>query len=152
MRKNYSKERTTRTSAVVERAQVLISDDPGQSLRKLASIIGVNEPTMRRIAEEDLRIVQIVYVKDTTDALWGCQDKLSCLPFWPNNPDLNPLDYYVSSVVETVTNKSRHLNVTSLRTAIKAAFVGMELHYSVRANISDQELEAVIQTNRGYIE
>jgi len=32
-----------------------ISDDPGQSLRKLASIVGVSEPTMHRIAEEDLR-------------------------------------------------------------------------------------------------
>jgi len=43
--------------------------------------------------------------------------------FWPpNSPDLNPLDYYVWSVVERVTNKSRHPNVASLRTAIKAAF------------------------------
>ena len=37
----------------LERAQALISDDPGQSLRKLASIVGISEPTMRRIAEED---------------------------------------------------------------------------------------------------
>ncbi|KAG5313072.1 MOS1T transposase, partial [Pseudoatta argentina] len=54
------------------------------------------------------------------------QDKPSCsprLPLWPpNSPDLNPLDYYVWSVVERVTNKSRHPNVTSLRTAIEVAF------------------------------
>ena len=54
-RKSHSKERTARIPAVVERAQTLISDDPRQSLRKLASIVGVSEPTMRRIAEEDLR-------------------------------------------------------------------------------------------------
>ena len=54
-RKSYSKERTAMTSAVIERVQALISDIPGQSLRKLASIVGVSEPTMRRIAEEDLR-------------------------------------------------------------------------------------------------
>jgi len=53
-RKNYSKERTATTPAVIERVQALISDIPGQSLRKLASIVGVSEPTMRRIAE-DLR-------------------------------------------------------------------------------------------------
>ncbi|EGI69378.1 hypothetical protein G5I_01882 [Acromyrmex echinatior] len=53
-RKSHSKERTARIP-VVERAQTLISDDPRQSLRKLASIVGVSEPTMRRIAEEDLR-------------------------------------------------------------------------------------------------
>jgi len=49
-KKSHSKERTTRTLAVIERAQALISI--GQSLQKLASI-GVNEPTMHRIAEED---------------------------------------------------------------------------------------------------
>jgi len=54
-RKSHSKERTARIPAVVERTQALISEDPGQSLRKLASIVGVSEPTMRRIAEEDLR-------------------------------------------------------------------------------------------------
>ncbi|EFN80751.1 hypothetical protein EAI_08338, partial [Harpegnathos saltator] len=38
--------------------------------------------------------------------------------FWPpNSTDLNPLDFYVWSVVERVTNKSRHLNVASLRAA-----------------------------------
>jgi len=34
-RKNHSKERIMRIPAVVKRTQVLISDDPGQSLRKL---------------------------------------------------------------------------------------------------------------------
>jgi len=33
---------TMRILVVVERAQTLISDDPGQSLRKLASIVGVS--------------------------------------------------------------------------------------------------------------
>jgi len=47
--------------------------------------------------------------------------------FWPpNSPDLNPLDYYVWSVVERVTNKSRNSNVTSLRTAIEAAFADID--------------------------
>ncbi|KYN22476.1 hypothetical protein ALC57_05127 [Trachymyrmex cornetzi] len=45
----------------------------------------------------------------------------------PNSPDLNPLDYYVWGVVERVTNKSRHPNVTSLRTATEAAFVNYAL-------------------------
>ena len=52
-RKNHSKEHTAWTSAVVERAQALILDDPGQSLRKLVSIV-VSELIMRRIAKEDL--------------------------------------------------------------------------------------------------
>ncbi|KYM79142.1 5-hydroxytryptamine receptor 2B [Atta colombica] len=44
-----------RILAVDEKAQALISDDLGQSLRKLASIVSLSEPTMRRIVEEDLR-------------------------------------------------------------------------------------------------
>ena len=46
--------------------------------------------------------------------------------FWPlNSPDLNPLDYYVWSVVERVTNKFRHPNVTPLRTSVESAFAEM---------------------------
>jgi len=60
-RKSHSKKRTARTAAVIERTQAL-SEDPGQSLRKLASIVGVSEPTMRRIAAEDLRYKE--YIKD----------------------------------------------------------------------------------------
>jgi len=54
-RKSHLKERITTTPAIVERAQALISDDPGQSLRKLASIVDISESTTHRIAEEDLR-------------------------------------------------------------------------------------------------
>ncbi|EGI60876.1 hypothetical protein G5I_10892 [Acromyrmex echinatior] len=42
-RKSHSKERTARIPAVVERAQTLISNDPRQSLQKLASIVGVQQ-------------------------------------------------------------------------------------------------------------
>jgi len=48
-RNSYSKECTEKTPAIIERAQVLISDDPEQSLRKLASIVGISEPTLRQI-------------------------------------------------------------------------------------------------------
>jgi len=47
-----SLERTHREDPWVERTQALILKDPRQLLRKLTSIVGVSEPTMRRIAEE----------------------------------------------------------------------------------------------------
>lgn len=74
--------------------------------------------------------------------------------FWPpNSPDLNPLDYYVWSVIERVTNKSRHPNVTSLRTAIEAAFAGMDRAALQRAcDRFGSRIEAVIQVNGRYIE
>jgi len=68
--------------------------------------------------------------------------------FWPpNSPDLNPLDYYVWSIVERV-NKSRHSNVMSLRTAIEAAFVGIDSATLQSAcEHFRQRIKAVIQTN-----
>jgi len=62
-RKSHSKNRGP--PAVIERTQALISDNPisdkkGQSLRKL-SIVGVSEPTMRRIAEDTIPSIQIIH-------------------------------------------------------------------------------------------
>jgi len=60
------------------------------------------------------------WLSDNIDMFWSKE-------FWPpNSPDLNLLDYYVLSVVESVTNKSKHLNVTSLRAAIEAAFADID--------------------------
>jgi len=36
------------------------------------------------------------------------------------------MDYYMWSVIERVTNKSRHPNVTSLQAAIEVAFANMD--------------------------
>jgi len=87
------------------------------------------------------------WLSDNVDMFWSKE-------IWPpNNPDLNPLDYYVWNVVERITNKSQHPNVTSLRTAIEAAFVGMDSATLQRAcERFRPRIEAVIQTNGGYIE
>lgn len=42
------------------------------------------------------------------------RDSFGFKEFWPlNSSDLNPLGYYVWSVIKRVTNKSTHLNVAS---------------------------------------
>jgi len=289
-RKTHLRERVSRTAAVVEKAQALISEDPGQSLRKLASALGVSERTMRRIAEEDLRyksytikVRQMLSEAARTQRIARCNLLLSSLKneaagrvrffsdekiftvdakvnrrndrwlahdpedvpivartkfpasvhvlgvvssegdvmpphffekgqtvtkevylrvltnvvkpwmvtvvsgrqyvfqqdgapahtshlvqnwlsdnvdmfwskeFWPpNSPDLNPLDYYVWSVVERVTNKTRHPNVASLRTAIEAAFTNMDSAVLKRAcGRFRTRMEAVIAAKGDYIE
>ena len=84
------------------------------------------------------------WLSDNVDMFWFKK-------FWPpNSPDLNPLDYYVWSVVERVTNKSRLINVTSLRTAIEAALVGMDSATLQRAcERFRPRIETVIQANGG---
>jgi len=94
----------------------------------LASVV---KPWMETVASGRLYVIQqrapahtihLIqnWFSDNIDIFWSKE-------FWPpNSLDLNPLDYYVWSVVERVTNKTRHPNVTSLRTAIKTAFVDID--------------------------
>ncbi|KYN39377.1 hypothetical protein ALC56_06195 [Trachymyrmex septentrionalis] len=60
--------------------------------------------------------------------------------------NFNPLDYYVWSIVERVTNKSRHPNVTSLKTVIEAAFVGID---SATLQRACQRFRSGIEANSG---
>ena len=84
--------------------------------------------------------------------LRSCQDNVDKFwseEFWPpNNPYLNPLDFYVWSVVVKVTNKPSHPNVGSLRTG----FVDMDSDALKRAcERFRPRMEPVIQADRGYI-
>jgi len=74
--------------------------------------------------------------------------------FWlPNSQYLNPLNYYVWSVVKRITNKSKHPNVTSLRTTIKAAFADIDsATLQCACERFRSRIEAVIETDGGYIE
>jgi len=87
------------------------------------------------------------WLSDNVDMFWSKE-------FWPpNSPDLNPLDFYVWSVVERVTNKSRHPNVALLRAAIEATFADMDCDALKRAcERFRPRMEAVIQAGGGYIE
>ncbi|CAH2005543.1 unnamed protein product [Acanthoscelides obtectus] len=82
-RKTHSRERRSRTPAVVEKAQALISEDPVQSLRKLAPVLGVSERTMRRIAEDlryksyTIKLRQMLYEATRTKRLARCNLLLS---------------------------------------------------------------------------
>jgi hypothetical protein len=86
---------------------------------------------------------------------WLC-DNMSMFwskEFWPpNNPDLNPLDYFVWSVIERHSNKTRHPNVASLKAAIEASFASMEkILAKARARFRPR-IETVIEVKGGYIE
>ena len=118
--------------------------------RKLASIVNVSEPTIRRIAEQDLRYKSYTLKIRQMLSEAARTSQVARLPFWsPNSPDLNPLDYYV---IERVTNMSRHPNVTSLRIAIKVAFVGMDSATLQHACERFKPRIEAIQANGGYIE
>jgi hypothetical protein len=72
--------------------------------------------------------------------------------FWPPNcPDLNPLDYYICSIVRRDTNKSRHPNIVSLQKAIQVMFMKLQGEELKRAcQHFHPRLEAVIFNGGGY--
>ena len=71
----------------------------------------------------------------------------------PNSPDLNPLDYYVWSVIERESNKSRHTDIKSLAQAIQTAFANMSRDQLKRAcDRFRPRVQKVIDANGGYIE
>ena len=81
------------------------------------------------------------------------------LMFWdknlwpPNSPDLNPLDYFVWSVVERESNKSRHANIESLAKAIRLGFKNIDRDTLKRACSQFRpRIEKVISVGGSYIE
>jgi len=98
-RKSQSKECTMRMNAfpaVIERAQTLILNDLGQSLRVLIDIAKSRKLWRpkghmffsRKVLAHTSHLIQNC-LSDNVDMFWFKE-------FWPpNSPDLNLLDYYV---------------------------------------------------------
>lgn len=59
-RKVQVREKSSRTPEMIQRVQDMISEDPGTSLRKLASVLGLSDTSVRRIVLEDLRYTSYV--------------------------------------------------------------------------------------------
>ena len=73
---------------------------------------------------------------------------------WPPcSPDLNPLDYYVWSVLERETNKRTHISIDSLRDAIEEAVANLNsVHLVTACQRFRSRIEAVIQAEGGWFE
>ena len=76
-----------------------------------------------------------------------------CYNFAPSSTDLNPLDYFVWSYIENITNMTSHNTKASLITAIHRVFA--ELLPALVEKACSQfwiHIEAVIEAEGGYIE
>jgi len=63
------------------------------------------------------------------------------------------MDYYVWSVIERMTNKSRHPNVISFQAVIEATFANTDKNALQRAcQRFRTRIEAIIEAKEGYIE
>ena len=87
---------------------------------------------------------------------WLQKECYDFVPFshWPlSSPDLNPLDYFIWSHIENITNTTSHNTKASLITAIRRVFT--ELPPALVEKACSQfliRIEAVIEAEGGYIE
>ena len=82
-----------------------------------------------------------------------CYDFVSFSCWAPSSPDLNPLDYFVGSYVEIITNMTSHNTKASLIAAIHRVFT--ELPPALVEKACSQfriRIEAVIEAEGSYIE
>ena len=71
----------------------------------------------------------------------------------PSSPDLNPLDYFVWSYVENITNMTSHNTKASLIAAIRRVLAELPPAFVGKACFQFQiRIEAVIEAEGGYIE
>ena len=87
---------------------------------------------------------------------WLQKEYNDFVPFshWPlYSPDLNPLDYFVWSYVENITNMTSHTTKASLIAAIRRVFAELPLALVEKACFQFRiRIEAVIEAEGGYIE
>ena len=71
----------------------------------------------------------------------------------PSSPDLNPLDYFVWSYVENITNMTSHNTKASLIAAIRRVFAELQPALVEKAYSQFRiRIEAVVEAEGGYIE
>ena len=82
-----------------------------------------------------------------------CYDFVPFSHWNPSSPDLNPLDYFVWSYVENITNMTSHNTKASQIAAIHRVFAELPLALVKKAcSLFQIRIEAVIEAEGGYIE
>ena len=93
------------------------------------------------------------FQRDPGLAFEGVLRLCTILSLAPSSPDLNPLDYFVWSYVENITNMTSHNTKASLIAAIHRVFAELSLALVEKACSQFRiRIEAVIEAEGGYIE
>ena len=112
----------TRTKDVIEKVQAIIDETPQWPIRQIDRDLGVSHTTVNACAKENLKCRS--YRRQTSQILTEKTKNLRLIKSIrpPCSPDLNPLDYFVWSYVENITNMTSHNTKSSLITAIHQVF------------------------------
>ena len=145
--------RKTRTKEFIEKVQAIIDETPQRPIRQIARDLGVSHTTVNACVKEDLKCRS--HRRQTSQILTEKTKNLRLIKSvrLPSSPDLNPLDYFVCSYIENITNMTSHNTKVSLITAICRVLA--ELSPALVEKACSQfriRIEAVIEAEGDYIE
>ena len=140
--------RKTRTLEFIEKVQAIIDETPQRPIRQIARDIGVSHTTENASVKEDLKFRS--YRRQTSQIL---TEKANQVRHSPSSPDLNPLDYFIWSYVENISNMTSHNTKASLVAAICRVFTELPPALVEKACFQFRfRIEEVIEAEGGYIE
>ena len=145
--------RKTRTKEFIEKVQAIIDETPQRPIREITRDLGVSHTTVNAYVKEDLKCRS--YRRLTSQILTEKTKNLRLIKSVraPSSPNLNPLDYFVWSYVENITNMTSHNTKASQIAAIRQVFIKLLLALVEKACSQFRiRIEAVIEAEGGYIE
>ena len=145
--------RKTRTKEFIEKVQEIIDETLKQPIRQIARDLGVSHTTVNACVKENLKCRS--YRRQTSQILTEKTKNLRLIKSVrsPSSLDLNPLDYFVWSYVENITNMTSQNTKANLIAAIRRVFAELPPALVEKAcSQSRIRIEAVIEAEGGYIE
>ena len=145
--------RKTWTKGLIEKVQAIIDETPQLPIRQIARDLGISHTTVNACVKEDLKCRS--YRRQTSQILTKKTKNLRLIKSVrpSSSPDLNPLDYFVWSYIENITNMTSYNTKASLIAAIRRVFTKL-LPALVKKAYSKFRIriKAVIEAQGGYIE
>ena len=116
--------RKTRPKEFIEKVQAIIDETPQRPIRQITRALGVSHTTVNACVKEDLRCRSNRHqtCQMLTEKTKNLRLIKSVRP--SSSPYLNPLDYFVWSYIENITNMTSHSTKASLIGAIRRASAG----------------------------
>ena len=145
--------RKTRTKEFIEKAQAIIDETLQRPIRQIVRDLGVSHTTVNACVKDDLMCRSYRCQTSQTFSEKTKNRRLIKSVRPPSSPNLNPMDYFVWSYVENITNMTSHNTKASLIAAIHRVFAELPLALVEKARSHFRiRIEAVIEAEGGYIE
>ena len=136
---------------LIEKVPAIIDETPQWPIQQIARDLGISHTTVNACVKEDLKCR--FYRRQTSQILTKKLKNLRLIKSVRprSSPDLNPLDYFIWSYVENITNMTSHSTKASLITTIRRVFTELPPALVKKACFQFR-IKAVIEAESGYIE